>query len=148
MLTHAARSAAANDSSDSAVRVCVVPAEAGACSRQASSSAHNMPAHEERELEDALSGLYAAIWSIGELLGTPIGGWLLGILPATPELNCSSRPHADATECAWGFHNTMQVFVVVIFVCAGVMLLDSLRIQRYSQSRRRGGRTHSEATAT
>ena len=110
--------------------------EAGGTGGRAHSSAHDFPAHVERELEDALSGLYAAIWSIGELLGTPIGGWLLGVLPPTVELNCSSRPHMDKEECTWSFHNTMLVFVLVIFVCAGFMLLDSLRIRRYLLMRR------------
>jgi hypothetical protein len=51
---------------------------------------------EERELEDAMSGLYPCMWSVGELLGPPLGGWLLDTLPTTLELNCISPSNTSA----------------------------------------------------
>jgi hypothetical protein len=117
--------------------------EAGEAGRLSELSGSGLPAEEERALEDALSGLYAAIWSVGELIGTPLGGWLLGVLPASEELNCSSYPHPDDTECSWSFHNTMQTFVVVMLVCALVMLIASLRASRRSSRCRQAVRTNS-----
>lgn len=133
-----APAASAQDPSAGSVRE-----EAGEASRRLEFAASGLPPEEERALEDALSGLYAAIWSVGELIGTPLGGWLLGVLPASEELNCSSRPHTKDTECSWSFHTTMQAFVVVMLVCTFVMLIDSLRASRRFSRCRHAVRTES-----
>lgn len=99
----------------------------------------------DKELEDSLSGLYAGIWSLGELLGTPVGGYLLDTVPKTVELNCQLkglpaegvRPGAGgdaALSCEWGFHTSMQVFAGVMLVCASLMCVDLVRAAASSRS--------------
>ena len=56
-------------------------------------------------LEDMVASCRQVMWSLGELAGPILGGWLLERSPPTFEPGCRKGP----AECCWGFHYTMQV---------------------------------------
>ena len=66
---------------------------------------------------DAISSLYSAAWSLGELIGPPFGGTLLEMMPTREELNCA-KPSKD---CVWSYYSALTVFSGILGFFAVMM---------------------------
>jgi len=71
------------------------------------------------QVEDTISGIYNSSWSVGELVGPPIGGFLLEHLPKSYEINCK----LPAKDCTWAYQNANTVFTILITAFAGGLVL-------------------------
>lgn len=76
------------------------------------------------EIETTLSGIYTSAWSVGELIGPPLGGLLLELLPETREINC----RVTAARCSWAYFSAMSFWVVALCVVP-LVLVVALRRQ-------------------